>query len=80
HEGVGGVVTPLTPVQMLWVNLIMDTLGALALGTEPPSSKLLGRRPYKRNVSAVHVAGMSMGVDINVYGGSCGVRYLYCME
>lgn len=28
---------PLTPVQMLWVNLIMDTFAALALATEPPS-------------------------------------------
>ena len=34
---------------MLWVNLIMDTMGALALGTEPPSPDLLSRRPYKRN-------------------------------
>jgi magnesium-transporting ATPase (P-type) len=28
--------SPLTPVQMLWINLIMDTLAALALATEPP--------------------------------------------
>ena len=38
---------------MLWVNLIMDTMGALALGTEPPSSELLSRRPYKRNASLI---------------------------
>jgi P-type Ca2+ transporter type 2C len=31
---------PLNAVMMLWVNLIMDTLGALALGTEPPSPGL----------------------------------------
>ena len=41
--------SPLTPVQMLWVNLIMDTLAALALATEPPSEELLYRMPYKRN-------------------------------
>jgi len=28
---------PLTAVQMLWVNLIMDTFAALALATEPPN-------------------------------------------
>merc|ERR1712000_77270 len=42
---------PLTAVQMLWVNLIMDTVGALALGTEKPTPSLLQRRPYKRNAS-----------------------------
>lgn len=26
----------LTPIQMLWVNLIMDTFASLALATEPP--------------------------------------------
>jgi magnesium-transporting ATPase (P-type) len=31
----------------------MDTMGALALGTEPPSSDLLKRKPYKRNASLV---------------------------
>lgn len=39
----------LTPVQMLWVNLIMDTLAALALATEPPSEELLLRKPHSRN-------------------------------
>ncbi|KAJ1673620.1 plasma membrane calcium, partial [Spiromyces aspiralis] len=35
----------LTAVQLLWVNLIMDTLAALALATESPTSKLLERLP-----------------------------------
>ena len=41
--------TPLTPIQMLWVNLIMDSLGSLALATEPPYDKLLKREPTKKN-------------------------------
>ncbi|GMN53695.1 hypothetical protein TIFTF001_022822 [Ficus carica] len=41
---------PLTAVQMLWVNLIMDTLGALALATEPPNEGLMKRPPIGRNV------------------------------
>lgn len=37
--------SPLTPVQMLWVNLIMDTLAALALASEPPDASILDRKP-----------------------------------
>eukprot|EP00529_Nitzschia_sp_RCC80_P005712 CAMPEP_0113447230 /NCGR_PEP_ID=MMETSP0014_2-20120614/4128_1 /TAXON_ID=2857 /ORGANISM="Nitzschia sp." /LENGTH=1038 /DNA_ID=CAMNT_0000338373 /DNA_START=398 /DNA_END=3514 /DNA_ORIENTATION=+ /assembly_acc=CAM_ASM_000159 len=44
---------PLNAVMMLWVNLIMDTMGALALGTEPPKPELLDRRPYKRDASLI---------------------------
>uniref|UniRef100_A0A0E0JW95 Calcium-transporting ATPase n=1 Tax=Oryza punctata TaxID=4537 RepID=A0A0E0JW95_ORYPU len=36
---------PLNAVQLLWVNLIMDTLGALALATEPPTDQLMKRSP-----------------------------------
>ncbi|XP_058678297.1 LOW QUALITY PROTEIN: plasma membrane calcium-transporting ATPase 3 [Ammospiza caudacuta] len=41
--------SPLKAVQMLWVNLIMDTLASLALATEPPTEALLLRRPYGRD-------------------------------
>lgn len=41
--------SPLKAVQMLWVNLIMDTFASLALATEPPTDSLLKRRPYGRN-------------------------------
>ena len=40
--------SPLTAVQMLWVNLIMDSMAALALATEPPTDKLLDRVPTKK--------------------------------
>lgn len=52
-SAIGGYDPPLNAVMMLWVNLIMDALGALALGTEPPSTSLLSRRPYKRDSSLV---------------------------
>ncbi|KAK7266669.1 hypothetical protein RIF29_19319 [Crotalaria pallida] len=39
---------PLTAVQLLWVNLIMDTLGALALATERPKMDLMTKPPVGR--------------------------------
>lgn len=46
--------SPLTAVQMLWVNLIMDTFAALALATEPPSNELLKRKPYGKKDSIIN--------------------------
>ena len=40
--------TPLTATQLLWVNLIMDSMASLALATEPPTEELLNRKPYGR--------------------------------
>lgn len=40
-----GVEFPLTVIQMLWVNLIMDTFAALALATEPPHWDVMKRKP-----------------------------------
>ncbi|KAL2329306.1 hypothetical protein Fmac_022733 [Flemingia macrophylla] len=44
---------PLTAVQMLWVNMIMDTLGALALATEPPHDGLMKRPPIGKNAKFI---------------------------
>jgi magnesium-transporting ATPase (P-type) len=48
-----GALTPLNAVQMLWTNLIMDTMGALALATEPPDHSMLERKPYIRDASLI---------------------------
>lgn len=44
---------PLNAVQMLWVNLIMDTFAALALATEPPEDDVLKRPPYHKDAAIV---------------------------
>jgi len=54
-SAVAGYKPPLNAVMMLWVNLIMDTMGALALGTEPPTLELLNRRPYRRDASLINL-------------------------
>lgn len=41
--------TPLHAIQLLWVNLIMDSLAALALATEQPKPELLKRPPQNRD-------------------------------
>ena len=35
--------TPFSVIQLLWINMVMDTLAAIALSTEPPHPKELGQ-------------------------------------
>jgi magnesium-transporting ATPase (P-type) len=46
--------SPLNAIQMLWVNLIMDTFASLALATEAPTNEVLNRPPYSRKESIVN--------------------------
>ncbi|KAF9323845.1 hypothetical protein BG006_001105 [Podila minutissima] len=50
----------LSAVQLLWVNLIMDTLAALALATEPPSPEVLSRLPTSKSASLINFSMWKM--------------------
>lgn len=52
---------------MLWVNLIMDTLGSLALSTEKPSKALLLRKPYGRNKALISEHMMKIIIGNVIY-------------
>jgi Ca2+-transporting ATPase len=56
-----GVKLPLTVIQMLWVNLIMDTFAALALATEPPDWGVM-RRPPRKPTDFIISPTMARGV------------------
>lgn len=57
---------PLNTVQLLWVNLIMDTMAALALATEPPSEELFHQPPHGRHAPLITKA---MWSNILAMGG-----------
>lgn len=44
-----GIENPVTVIQMLWINIIMDTLGSLAFAGEPALREYMTRRPIKRD-------------------------------
>lgn len=44
-----GYDTPITVVQMLWVNMIMDTLGGLAFAGEAPQRRCMREKPKRRD-------------------------------
>jgi calcium-translocating P-type ATPase len=56
---------PLNAVMLLWVNLIMDSMGALALATEKPSAQLLDRPPHgKERLLSVSMIRMVIGQSV----------------
>ncbi|KAI0188703.1 hypothetical protein F4808DRAFT_56146 [Astrocystis sublimbata] len=57
----------LTAVQLLWVNLIMDTLAALALATDPPTDSIIDRKPEPRNAGIVSITMWKMIIGQAIY-------------
>ncbi|XP_068459394.1 plasma membrane calcium-transporting ATPase 1-like isoform X2 [Clinocottus analis] len=72
--------SPLKAVQMLWVNLIMDTLASLALATEPPTEALLLRSPYGRQKPLISRTMMKNILGHAVYQLAVIFTLLFCGE
>lgn len=71
-----GTEPPLSVTQMLWVNLIMDTFGAMALASLPPSPSVMADKPRNRKDSILSkpmltellgVGGLFFAITIGFY-------------
>ncbi|XP_044364579.1 calcium-transporting ATPase 3, plasma membrane-type isoform X1 [Triticum aestivum] len=77
---------PLTAVQLLWVNMIMDTLGALALATEPPNDNLMEKAPVGRtgkfitNIMWRNILGQSLYQFTVLWYLQSQGRYVFGLE
>lgn len=49
-----GVDTPVTVIQMLWINMVMDTLAGLAFAFEPPLKEYMEEKPKKKEESIMN--------------------------
>ncbi|MEZ6139850.1 MAG: calcium-translocating P-type ATPase, PMCA-type [Zavarzinella sp.] len=56
-----GVTPPFTVLQLLWINVIMDTFAAIALCSEPPRAGLMKMKPKRRDESIV-TGSMFVGI------------------
>lgn len=57
----------LTAVQLLWVNLIMDTFAALALATDPPTPSILDRKPEPKSAPLITLNMWKMIIGQSIY-------------
>ena len=69
-----GIEHPVTVIQMLWVNIIMDTLGSLAFAGEPALPDCMKQPPVKRDE---HILTGSMACQILLTGGYAVVMAMY---
>lgn len=75
---VGGLIleeSPITAIQMLWINMIMDTFAALGLATDPPTEELLKRKPIE---NSENIITMFMWKNI-LFQAYCQFVYLMCI-
>ncbi len=68
-----GWATPLLPIQLLWVNLVTDSLPAIALGLDPAEKDVMERPPRKQETT---LFGGGMGSRIVVEGMMIGMLAL----
>jgi Ca2+-transporting ATPase len=63
----------LNAIQLLWVNLIMDTFAALALATDPPNGSLLDRAPEPRTAPLITLTMWKMILGQSLYQLAVGL-------
>jgi Ca2+-transporting ATPase len=71
-------VAPLTPLMILWINLVTNGLPALALGVDPPDDSQMSEAPRKANTGLL-TSREYLGISfVGVWMGACAIAcYLW---
>ena len=80
-----GVDSPVTVIQMLWINMVMDTLAGLAFSFEPPLLEYMNEKPKKKNeniinkymISEIIVTGLYTSVMCIIFLKLPLIRYIF---
>ena len=71
-----GVDTPVTVIQMLWVNMVMDTLAGLAFAFEPPLLEYMNEHPKKKTESIINGYMISEIIFTGIYSAALCIFFL----
>ena len=75
-----GTESPLTVTQMLWVNLIMDSFGAMALASLPPDPKVMKDKPRSRMASILDKGMMQEILGVGLFFFAMLWVFLYIFQ
>ena len=72
-----GLPLPFTPIQLLWVNIIMDGPPAMALGVDPPHIDTMNAKPRKTNsrILKLRLLGKLIAYGTTMMVGTLGVMW-----
>lgn len=62
-----GIGAPVTVIQMLWINMVMDTLAGLAFSFEPPILEYMEEEPKKRDEAIINHYMLSEILVMGIY-------------
>lgn len=71
-----GVETPVTVIQMLWINMVMDTLAGLAFSFEPPLLEYMDEKPKKKNEQIINKYMMNEILFTGIYSSILCILFL----
>jgi len=71
-----GVSTPITVLQMLWINIVMDTLAGLAYGGERPRASYMQEKPKRRNEPIINRYMWTQIIYASIFIGSISLWFL----
>ncbi|MEG1150179.1 MAG: calcium-translocating P-type ATPase, PMCA-type, partial [Bacilli bacterium] len=71
-----GVTTPITIIQMLWLNMIMDTFAGLAFSFESPLPEYMFEKPKKKNTKIMNKYMYSEIISTGVYSAILCILFL----
>lgn len=71
-----GMDTPITVIQMLWINMVMDTLAGLAFAYEPPLLEYMKEYPKKKDESIINSYMMQQIVVTGLYSALLCLLFL----
>ena len=71
-----GIDTPITVIQMLWLNMVMDTLAGLAFAYEPPLLEYMEEMPKKKDESIINKYMFGQICVIGIYSAIICVLFL----
>lgn len=71
-----GIDTPITVIQMLWLNMVMDTLAGLAFAYEPPLLEYMKEKPKKKDESIINKYMFGQILVVGLYSAIICVLFL----